>query len=84
MQTSLSNQCPECAGTLVQKTITHDLRFEGRLYSFHDVPARVCAACGAAYLDAPVLKQIEATFKRRREPEQYLKVPAFSFDRLSA
>jgi len=84
MHTVSPNQCPECDGTLTQTTITHDVRFEGKLYSFHDVPARVCAACGAAYLDASVLKQIETAFKRRKEPERYLQVPAFSFDRLSA
>jgi len=84
MNKSLPNQCPECSGALEQKTITHDVRFEEKLYSFQNVPARVCNTCGASYLDAPVLKQIENTFKRRREPEQYLKVPAFSFDRLSA
>ena len=75
--------CPECNGTLEQKAVTHDVRFEGKLYSFQDVPARVCSQCGSVYLDAAVLKQIEAVFKHRVEPEQYHQVPLFSFNQLS-
>lgn len=76
-------QCPECKGNLEQQTVTHDLRFRGSLYSFQDVPARVCGSCGVAYLDAETLKQIENVLKKQLKPKVYAQVPVFSLESLS-
>lgn len=79
-----NTHCPECGGNCEHKTITHDVRFRDTLYSFQGVPARVCNACGAVYLDAATLKQIESVFKKHTQPEKYQKVPLFSFGQLAA
>ena len=81
----MSNQiCPECQGPLEQQNIIHDLRSSGVLYSFREVPAKVCLNCGAVYLDAPVIKKIESAICDSLEPEEYQPVPTFSLDRLPA
>jgi len=75
--------CPECQGKLTRKEITHDVRFHGQLHTFYEVPARVCDSCGAVYLDAAVLKSMEMAFKKHYQPQEYQKVPVFSYSQLA-
>lgn len=74
----LPKNCAECGGRLVGKTITHTESWSGQLYRFEDVPALVCAQCGAAYFTAAVSKAMTEIVRKHTKPKKYERVPVFS------
>ena len=71
--------CSFCGGELEDRLIQHEYRWEGELFVFEDVPARVCRQCGERYFDAKVVKAMERAVLDRMEPKRILQVPVFSF-----
>jgi YgiT-type zinc finger domain-containing protein len=71
--------CSFCGGELKDRLIQHEYRWEGELFVFEDVPARVCRQCGERYFDAKVVKAMERAVLDRMEPKRILQVPVFSF-----
>ena len=51
--------CTVCSGELRETTITHEERRGEHLYLFHNVPAKICTACGELWIDEEVLQVID-------------------------
>lgn len=51
--------CMICGEELREDTITHEERREDNLYLFHNVPVRICNACGQVWIDEEVLQGID-------------------------
>jgi YgiT-type zinc finger domain-containing protein len=64
---------------LEERRVQYEYRWEGKLFVFEDVPARVCRQCGEKYFDAKVVKAMEKAVLRRPEPVRILQVPVFSY-----
>ena len=77
---SIKHHCPECGGTMEDKTITHE-QYDpaGVFVVVHNVPASVCKQCGAIYMEGTVLKQLEDLIKNT-EPLEKIKTPTSIFD----
>ena len=58
----IQDGCDYCGGRLRRKTVTLDMRRQGRWMVFENLPASVCQECGERYYDAKVLKRVEAIF----------------------
>ena len=43
--------CSFCDSELEERLVQHEYRWEGNLFVFEDVPARVCRQCGEKYED---------------------------------
>jgi YgiT-type zinc finger domain-containing protein len=71
--------CSFCDGELEEQQVQHEYRWEGKLFVFEDVPARVCRQCGEKYFDAKVVKAMERAVLRQLEPKRILRVPLFSY-----
>lgn len=69
--------CPLCGGALVEKTITHEERHNGRLYIFENVKALVCGQCGEEYLSAETLEEMDRVVREAREPTRKEEAPVF-------
>jgi hypothetical protein len=54
------------------------------LVLFDEVPARVCADCDEVWLDADVLRAMDAALADGRAPTRRVEVPAFSLSSLRA
>jgi YgiT-type zinc finger domain-containing protein len=76
--------CRFCEGELEERRVQHEYRWEGKLFVFEDVPARVCRQCGEQYFDALVVKAMEQAVLEQLEPKRILQVPVFSFPELAA
>jgi YgiT-type zinc finger domain-containing protein len=76
--------CSFCGGELEERLVQYEYRWEGKLFVFEDVPARVCRQCGERYFDAAAVKAMEAAVLERLEPKRVLQVPVFSFSELAA
>jgi len=71
--------CSFCDGELEERLVQHEYRWEGKLFVFEDVPARVCRQCGEKYFDAKVVKAMERAVLDQLEPKRILQVPLFSY-----
>jgi len=76
--------CSFCEGELEERTVQHTYRWEGELFVFEEVPARVCRQCGEKYFDAQVVKAMERAVLSRPEPKRILRVPVFSYPEMVA
>ena len=76
--------CSFCDGELEEQLIQHEYHWEGKLFVFEEVPARVCRQCGERYLDAEVVKAMEQAVLEQLKPKRILQVPVFSFTELAA
>ena len=71
--------CSFCSGELEERLAQHEYRWEGKLFVFEDVPARVCRQCGEKYFDAKVVKAMEKAVLNQLKPKRILRVPVFSY-----
>ena len=71
--------CSFCSGELEERLVQHEYRWEGELFIYEDVPARVCRQCGERYFDAEVVKAMERAVLCRLAPQRVLEVPLFSY-----
>jgi len=76
--------CSFCDGELEEQLVQHEYHWEGKLFVFEDVPARVCRQCGERYFDAVVVKAMEQAVLEQLEPKRILQVPVFSYTDLAA
>jgi YgiT-type zinc finger domain-containing protein len=75
--------CSFCDGQLEERLVQHEYRWEGKLFVFEDVPARVCRQCGEKYFDAKVVKAMERAILNQLEPKRILQVPLFSYSEVA-
>jgi YgiT-type zinc finger domain-containing protein len=71
--------CSFCGGELEERLVQHEYRWEGKLFVFEDVPARVCRQCGEKYFDAHVVKAMERAVLHQLKPKRILRVPLFTY-----
>lgn len=76
--------CSFCDGELEERIVQYEYRWEGKLFVFEDVPARVCRQCGELYFDARVVKAMEKAVLSQLEPKRILQVPVFSYPEVVA
>lgn len=75
--------CSFCGGELEERLVQHTYRWEGKLFVFEEVPARVCCQCGEKYFDAQVVKVMEQAVLSQLEPKRILRVPVFSYPEMA-
>ena len=71
--------CSFCDGELEQRNVQHEYRWEGQLFVFEEVPARVCRQCGERYFHSTVVKAMERAVLRQMKPKRMLQVPVYSY-----
>ena len=71
--------CSFCDGELEERRVHHEYHWEGKLFVFEDVPARVCRQCGEKYFEATVVEAMEGAVLNQLEPKRILQVPVFSY-----
>jgi YgiT-type zinc finger domain-containing protein len=76
--------CSFCGGELEERLVQHEYRWEGKLFVFEDVPARVCRQCGEKYFDAQVVKAMERAVLHQLKPKRILQVPLFTYSEVAA
>lgn len=52
-------KCGFCGGKVVERRLTMNLEFGGRLYQFENVPMGRCTECGERVFKVAVAKQLE-------------------------
>jgi YgiT-type zinc finger domain-containing protein len=57
-------RCAVCGGEQHATTITHQEQRGRAIFLFHNVPARVCSTCGALWIDADTLAELDRIIYR--------------------
>ncbi len=78
--TTKKHLCAVCGGELQKTTITHEERRGDNLYLFHNVPAKVCTACGELWIDEEVLQALDRLIAEG-VPMRTVETPVFDFAR---
>lgn len=72
-------KCQFCTGNLEDRKTNVDMRVNGELIIFEDVPAKVCDQCGEKYFSADVYAEIEKMVKKKQEIKKEVLVPVMCF-----
>jgi len=57
-----------------------EIRWEGRLFIFENVPMGVCTQCGEKVLKPEVTKTIDQILKEHRKPTKIIQVPVYQYE----
>ena len=56
-----------------------ELRWQGRLFIFENVPMGVCAQCGEKVLMPEVAKGIDQILQEKKKPTKTIQVPVYQY-----
>lgn len=74
--------CEYCGGQVRSRRVTVDLRREGQLCSFENVPVGVCVKCGERYYPGPVLEHLDALAQHGTAGARTIRVPVLDYEGL--
>lgn len=76
--------CFYCDGAVKERNVTREIRWEGQLIVFENVPTGVCTQCGEGVLRPEVVKSIDAVIEARKKPSRTLEVPVYEYETVVA
>lgn len=72
-------QCEYCGGDIRERRVELYRHKKNGRYLFENVPAGVCAHCGAHYYSANVLKMLDRLTSARKPQRATVKIPVLHF-----
>lgn len=78
--TTKYSDCFYCGGAVKEKLMPRELRWEGQLLVFEDVPMGVCTQCGEKFLTPAVAKAIDRILQEKKKPTKTMKVPVYHYE----
>jgi len=72
------SDCFYCGGDVEERLMPREVRWQGRLFIFENVPMGVCIQCGEKVLKPDVAKAIDRTIHEQRKPIKTIQVPVYS------
>lgn len=79
MSTSYSN-CFYCGGAVEEHRLPREVRWQGQLFVFEDVPLGVCSQCGERFIKPEVAKSIDRVLQGQGQPARILQVPVYQYE----
>ena len=73
------SDCFYCGGTVEERLMPRELRWQGQLFIFENVPMGVCAQCGEKVLKPAVAKVIDRVLQKKKKPTKTIQVPVYSY-----
>jgi YgiT-type zinc finger domain-containing protein len=67
--------CESCGGEVIERELTVDRRFRGKLHEFENVPVGVCRECGQRIFKGPVLERMQRLVTNGARVKKTLRVP---------
>ena len=71
--------CQSCHGRVVERLLTVDRRFDGKLHEFENVPVGVCEECGQRVFKGPVLERMEHLAGDKSLVKKTFRVPVMEY-----
>jgi len=79
-KTKLKEGCDFCGGKVIEKKITIDFHYKGKLIIIKNVPVKVCVECKDRYYDAHIWEELERIARSRTNVKKEIKVPVKEYE----
>jgi YgiT-type zinc finger domain-containing protein len=73
------SDCFYCGGTVEERPMPREIRWQGQLFVFEDVPMGVCTQCGEKFLLPAVAKSIDRVLQEKKKPTKVMQVPVYDY-----
>ncbi len=73
------DDCYFCGGVVEERLLPREIRWNGKLLVFENVPMGVCGQCGEKFLRPEVAKTIDAALESAKRPSRVLQVPVYQY-----
>jgi YgiT-type zinc finger domain-containing protein len=80
MMTTQYSDCFYCGGTVEEHRVPREVRWQGQLFIFEDVPLGVCTQCGEKVLKPEVAKSIDRILQGQKRPARVMQVPVYQYE----
>jgi YgiT-type zinc finger domain-containing protein len=74
------SDCFYCGGVVEEHRLPREVRWQGQLFIFEDVPLGVCAQCGEKVLKPEVAKSIDRVLQEQKQPTRMIQVPVYQYE----
>ncbi len=74
------SDCFYCGGLVKEAFVPRELRWQGRLFIFENVPVGVCTQCGEKVVKPEVAKTIDRVLKEQKAPTKTVQVPVYQYE----
>ena len=72
--------CDFCGSEVIEKRMTVDFHYKGKLIIIKNVPVKVCVECKEKYYDARVWEELERIARSRTNVKKEIKVPVKEYE----
>ncbi len=73
------SDCFYCGGAVEERLMPRELRWQGQLFIFENVPMGVCTQCGEKVLMPEVAKGIDQMLQQKKKPAKTIQVPVYQY-----
>jgi len=74
------SDCFFCGGAVEEQLLPRELRWDGQLFIFENVPMGVCTQCGEKVLLPEVAKTIDRVLQEKKKPTRTIQVPVYRYE----
>ena len=78
--TNKYSDCFYCGGAVEEQLMPRELRWQGVLFIFENVPMGVCIQCGEKVLKPEVAKAIDRVLLEKKKPNRTIQVPVYRYE----
>lgn len=75
------SDCYFCGGTVAEELASREIWWQGTLHLIENAPVGVCQQCGQKFILPAVAKVIDQMLASGAPPDDFVKVPAYRFDK---
>ncbi|MBU2446432.1 MAG: YgiT-type zinc finger protein [Bacteroidetes bacterium] len=74
------SDCYFCGGSVEEKLLPREIRWQNQLFVFENVPMGVCNQCGEKVLKPEIAKHIDSILQKKKKPTRTIQVPVYSLE----
>lgn len=74
------SDCFYCGGAVEERRLPREVRWQGQLFIFENVPLGVCVQCGEKFIKPEVAKSIDRILQEQPQPTRTLQVPVYQYE----
>jgi len=63
-----------------ERRLPREIRWQGQLFIFEDVPLGVCLQCGEKFVKPDVAKSIDQVLHAQKPPTRTIQVPVYQYE----
>ena len=74
------SDCFYCGGVVEEQCLPREVRWQGQLFIFENVPMGVCTQCREKFLKPEVAKAIDRVLREQKKPARTVQVPVYLYE----